>query len=471
MKIIGMGLDYTGNPIFESMDEDVVVKGLVSALERNAETVQSLTKTTAETVSFRGEVERATLDPGDPRAAGWTFLVNSDDPQRDEIGAILEPLAVHRSMADPKEPLLYNDESSDEWFNWLQDNYYALDLEGKQVPHYILIAGSPDQIPFRFQSILDTAANVGRVDFDTLDDLKHYVNKLIRVETAPAPLVERETILFAPDAGLPDPTYFSRKYMAEPIAEHIRDELKLKTHTIIADDATKVNLLDTLSAKKPALVYTASHGFGAMSEPFEIQKRYNGAICCQHTGPFTLDALLSADDIPLDQPFLDGAVFFQFACFGYGTPAESDYTHWLEGVPEQYTDADFVAALPKKLLAHPQGPIAFIGHLDTAFLHGFADAEAPHTLDRWHNRIAPFVKAVNQLLGVQPSGLAMEDMHKRYSICNALITNTYDRQRRGKLKWNTELETRFLDTWITRSDAQNYMIFGDPAVRLRIPTE
>jgi hypothetical protein len=168
---------------------------------------------------------------------------------------------------------------------------------------------------------------------------------------------------------------------------------------------------------------------------------------------------------------LDGAVFFQFACFGYGTPAESDYAHWLEGVPKQYTDADFVAALPKKLLARPQGPIAFIGHLDTAFLHGFADAEAPHTLDRWHNRIAPFVKAVNQLLGVQPSGLAMEDMHKRYSICNALLTNTYDRQRRGKLKWSAELKTRFLDTWIIRSDAQNYMIFGDPAVRLRIPTE
>lgn len=471
MKIIGMGLDYSGQRLFEPMDENVVIKSLVSAIEPNAADVQSLTRTTAGAVSFRGEVERATLDLGDPRAAGWTFLVNGSDPQRDEIETILEPLALHRGMANPKDPLLYNGESSDEWFNWLQDNYYALELERKRVPHYILIVGDPNQVPFRFQSVLDTAASVGRVAFDTLDDLKHYVEKLIRIETAPTPLVTRETILFAPDAGLPDPTYFSREYMVEPIAEHIKDELKLKAHTIIGDDATKMNLLDALNAKKPALVYTASHGLGAMNELFEIQKRYNGAICCQHTGALTLDALFSGDDIPLDQPFLDGAMFFQFACFGYGTPAQSDYTHWLEGVPKQYTDADFIAALPKKLLAHPHGPIAFIGHLDTAFLHGFADAEAPHTLDRWHKRIAPFVRAVNQLLGVQPSGLAMEDMHKRYSICNALITNTYDRQRRGKLKWDAELEARFLDTWITRSDAQNYMIFGDPAVRLRIPTE
>jgi hypothetical protein len=330
--------------------------------------------------------------------------------------------------------------------------------------------GGPDWVPFRFQSILDTVANVGRVDFDALDDLKHYVDKLIRLETAAEPVVAREAILFAPDGGLSDPTYFSREYMVKPLAEHIRDTFGLETKAIVGDDATKANLLDVLGISNPALVYTASHGLGATTEPFEAQKRYNGAICCQQTGALTLDSLFTADDVPLDQPFLEGAVFFQFACFGCGTPAQSDYAHWLEGVPEQYTQRDFVAALPKRLLAHPRGPIAFIGHLDTAFLHGFADVEAPHILDRWHTRIAPFLKAVNELLGVQPAGLAMRDMNTRYSLCNAQLTNTYDRQSRGTLKWNARLEARFLDTWITRGDAQNYMILGDPAAGLRMPT-
>ncbi len=471
MKIMGMGLDFGGNLLFKPMDEEAVAKALVAALEPNAASVRSLARTTAEAVSFRGEMERITTDPGDPRVAGWTFLVNKADPKRDEIVKILEPLAVHRGMADPKKPLMYNGEPPDEWFDWLHDSYYALDLEGEKVPQYLLIVGGPDQVPFRFQSILDTVANVGRVEFDTLDDLKTYVEKLIRIETAAEPVVTKEAILFAPDAGLPDPTYFSREYMGQPLAEHMQDELGFATHTLIGDDATKMNLKATLSAKKPALVYTASHGLGATDETFEIQKRYNGAICCQHTGPLTLESLFSADDVPLDEPFLEGAVFFQFACFGYGTPAESDYTHWLKGVPEQYTETDFVAALPKRLLAHPKGPSAFIGHLDTAFLHGFADPAESFTVDRWHTRIAPFKKAVDQLLGVQPSGLAMQDMNKRYSVCNAIITNTYDRQLRGKLKWTTRLEARFLDNWITRGDAQNYMIFGDPAVRLRIPTE
>ena len=130
-----------------------------------------------------------------------------------------------------------------------------------------------------------------------------------------------------------------------------------------------------------------------------------------------------------------------------------------------------MAALPKRLLSHPRGPIAYIGHLDTAFLHGFADAEEPYILERWHNRIAPFVEAIDYLLGVQTSGLSMRGMGNRYSLCNALISNTYDRQQRGKLQWNVSLEARFLDNWITRSDAQNYMVFGDPAAKLRIPTE
>jgi hypothetical protein len=222
-------------------------------------------------------------------------------------------------------------------------------------------------------------------------------------------------------------------------------------------------------AGNPALVYTASHGLGAVGEPLERQKRYNGAICCQHEGRLTPESLFSADDVPQEGPFLEGAVFFQFACFGYGTPAQSDFAHWLEGVPENYSPTDFVAALPRRLVGHPRGPIAYIGHLDTAFLHGFAHAANPHVLDRWHTRIAPFVRAVQRLLGVQPCGLAMRDINTRYSVCNALITNTYDCQRRGRLQWNARLKARFLDNWILRGDSQNYMIFGDPGARLRIP--
>jgi len=469
MKIVALGLDFKGQPLFKPMTEADFSRSLVNAIEGNIKAVRDLTQATTEGFSFRGDSRRLAIDPADPRVAGWTYLVNSTDPQRNAIADILAPLANHRNMVNDHVPLLYNNEPPEDWLDWIYDNYFGLRLENKKVPSYILIVGGPEQVPFHFQSHLDVMANVGRIGFDTLDELQQYVTKLIRIETEPEPLVTRDALMFAPDAGISDPTYFSCKFMVEPIAQHIQQELNFNTHKIFRSDATKAKLLAALNSMKPAIVYTASHGLGATDEEYDIQKQYNGAICCQHSGPLTLDSLFSADDIPFDRPFLEGAVFFQFACFGYGTPAESDYSHWIEGFPKNYTQADFVAALPKKLLAHPRGPIAFIGHLDTAFLHAFADPEAPHTLDRWHTRIAPFVSAVEHLLWVQPSGLAMQDLNMIFSASNMMITNTYDRYRRGRLQWNEDREARFLDTWITRSDAQNYMIFGDPAARLRIP--
>jgi hypothetical protein len=184
--------------------------------------------------------------------------------------------------------------------------------------------------------------------------------------------------------------------------------------------------------------------------------------------------LFCADDVPANEPFLEGAVLFQFACFGYGTPAQSDYAHWMpeEGMmPRKYAEADFVAALPKRLLAHPMGPIAYVGHLDTAFLHGFTDQNDPYIMERWHWRMQPFVHVVDELLAVQPSGLAMEDMNKKYGISNIMLNSYYDKLKRGTLKWTPEAERRFVDTWIIRGDAQNYMVFGDPAARLRIPDQ
>jgi hypothetical protein len=56
---------------------------------------------------------------------------------------------------------------------------------------FVLIVGGPEKIPFRFQSLLASFAAVGRVHFDSLDDLTEYVSKIIRIETASRPVVSR----------------------------------------------------------------------------------------------------------------------------------------------------------------------------------------------------------------------------------------------------------------------------------------
>jgi hypothetical protein len=395
--------------------------------------------------------------------------VSSANPRRDEIIEILKPLATLRGMENPTEPLVFDGASEDMWGEWLQDAYYARELEGRKVPQYVLFIGPPQELPFRLQSLMDTVANVGRLDFDQLEDLDRYVKKIIRLEGAADSVVERDVILFGTDGGANDPTYFSREYMVKPLSDYVEDTLKFRTSRLTGDDATKSQLTSKLKTMKPAVVYTASHGLGLTNKPLEQQKALNGAICCQSRGALTLDDLFSAEDVPKSEPFLEGAVFFQFACFGYGTPAQSDYSHWLTGAPEKLASEDFTAALPKRLLGLDRGPIAFVGHVDTAFLHGFTDPHEPHLMERWSNRMQPFVHAIEQLLAVQPSGLAMDGMNRKYSIANALLTTAYDRQRRGTLTWTPDSSRRFVDSWIVRSDAQNYLVFGDPAARLRIP--
>ena len=468
MKILGMGLDESGQLLFPRFDEASFARRLENGLADNIAELRASANAAATRTAYRLEIELTPVaDLRDPRAAGWTFLVNETDPNLSDIMEALLPLAVHRGMADPAKPLIFR--SDTDWQEWMIDNYSSIGSE--QMPHYVLLAGGPDQIPFHFQALLDVAASVGRVDLPP-PDLRAYVEKLIRLESADEPATTKDAIIFAPDAGMGpdgslDPTYFSRNYMAQPLADYIHDQLGFQVNSILGDEATKDRLVRTLSGVRPALVYTASHGLWASSTNLALQKRVNGAICCQRPSATADDWLFTADDVPEDSSFLEGAVFFQFACFGYGTPAESDFTHWLGGEPVTANE-DFVAALPKRLLAHKRGPVAFIGHVDTAWLHGFDDPDQPFPDDVWNRRISPFVQALNKLLAVEPVGRAMSALNERYSTTNATLTGAIDRLVRGRAKPTPEFWRKLSDTFIFRSDAQNYLVFGDPAARLRI---
>ncbi len=482
LKIYPLGIDYsTKELLFQPIDEQDFGKALYESLKKFGDTLGNLSNAISKGTTFRGELVSRTVNINDPRQAGWTFLINEKDPHRNDIIDAIRPLAEHRGMADPDSPLLFDGTSQDDWIDWIQNEYQALDLEpGKKAPHYILIVGDPIQVPFHFQSMLDTLASVGRVDFDTVDDLKSYVKKIIRLEKAASPVVTSEATFFATNHGQTarglDPTYFSYNYMAKPLTDHVNQNLGFQVTKIMENQATKQNLLSSLKNSKSALVYTASHGMGASGENSREQKRVTGGICCQNVAQPGDEGLLTGDDIPQDTPFLEGAVFFQFACFGYGTPEESDLSHWqiqhgAWKMPEKIAETDFVASLPKKMLANPRGPIAFIGHVDTALLHGFDDPKSPYPVERWNVRIQPFLKSIEALLNVMPIGLAMNDMNTRYDIENARLTLMYDRLQRGKVKDIIDFQLKLSDSFLSRTDAQNYMVFGDPAAHLRIAND
>ena len=144
--------------------------------------------------------------------------------------------------------------ASTDWQRWLEVHHTFQ----QRFPLSELIVGGADQVPCDVQAFMDVASAAGRIAFADLDDLRAYVHKLLRLEANDAP-VRRAGVVFAPDAGHPDPTYFSRHQMAEPIAATLEERLGARVTRLFADGARKDALLSA-GRSRPALLYCASHG-------------------------------------------------------------------------------------------------------------------------------------------------------------------------------------------------------------------
>src|SRR5215210_4458498 len=52
-----------------------------------------------------------------------------------------------------------------------------------RVPYHLLIVGSPEDVPFRFQIELDIQYSVGRLFFDTVQEYANYAHSVVMVES------------------------------------------------------------------------------------------------------------------------------------------------------------------------------------------------------------------------------------------------------------------------------------------------
>ena len=171
----------------------------------------------------------------------------------------------------------------------------------------------------------------------------------------------------------------------------------------------------------------------------------------------------------MNEPFFEGAVAVLFACCGYGTPAVSDFHHWIkEQAPERMAHSDLLASLPERLLAHVAGPVAVIAHLDLAWLHGFTDPDDLRVGQVWSPRLVPFLTAVEQVLHGQPVGLSMARLNERVHETDDRITELIDDLYSGKVTSTPAFRATLGRTFVFRSDARNYMVLGDPAARVSL---
>lgn len=424
------------------------------------------------------EEDPTDAEQDEPSADSWTVVLGARDPNRFAYLNALQPLMWWRGMRG--KPLVLSSKSPRQWFKWVErrilwDSDHLRD-------RFILIVGGPEHIPYDFQTLLDCVAAVGRISFDSIQDLEGYVAKVIEHEKKKesAPVNNNPTaFVFAPGPeSLPsdDPaTYYSLRYLAKPIATHIEADLNVQTLRCFSENATKNALIDNLKEHSPALVFSASHGYAPADLNLDQNRIDAGAIeCYDSPGPTGFKGADVKDKFPISRPFLDGSVWFHFGCHGYGAPEFSESLKgdllpgmtkdqiivMLRGKQPRISPAPFVSSLPKALLAHPHGPLAFVGHVDESLLEGFALAVGESAVFSKY-RLQPFRLAVDALLGGRPVGAALSPMNRRFDMLNAILTSTSEPRATGKpsLAW-------WVDHMMCRTDAENYMLFGDPKVSM-----
>ncbi|HUU47712.1 MAG TPA: hypothetical protein VMW55_02900 [Nitrosopumilaceae archaeon] len=430
---------------------------------------------------------KLTSDPSIPEEAGWTFLINSKHLLRNQIIDAIQPLAMHREMDRTREPFFYDAQPEQFWTRWISD--YRMQSRGqfREPPKYILIIGDPQSIPLGLQAKLSIVAFVGRLDFDDVNEIREYAEKIIRIENSDTGFVNREATFFTTDQGINssgcyDPTHFSRFDVEKELIPNVdslasKFELpnKFSTNKLTETDATKNELQHSIKDSTPGLVLTSSWGMCAPGENMALQKEFGGAICCQGNPdniPYK-DLLFTAADV-LPDPFLEGGVFIQQSSFSYGTPASSELHNWISKednwqMPRQIAPTSFVSALPKKLIFHPKGPIAFIGHLDEMLSYTIAEDEDFQMDDR-PARMDSLSFAVENILRGTPIGYAFKKMKEEFSLLNDSIVDVgaFLVNELGKGKDIEESKQKqFSDLMLQRHKTKNYMIFGDPAVRIK----
>ncbi len=218
-------------------------------------------------------------------------------------------------------------------------------------------------------------------------------------------------------------------------------------------------LLDVMNAPKaPAMLFTASHGM-AVDSGDPRQKSDQGALLCQDWSGFgdtRPEHFLTAADIG-DDANVNGLIAFTFACFGAGTPDADQFLKDLSDTAEAppMAPSPFVAALPQRLLGHPNGSaLAVIGHVDRAW---GCSIKTPHVSDA---QIGTFRNTIGNVLTGTPVGHAVSGAFgARFAVLStALASATSPSAPAGGRLSDRDLGLH----WLERNDAQNYVVSAIP---------
>jgi len=400
---------------------------------------------------------------------GWGIIVAADVDPGPYLEALDELLAWRKAEAGDRFRVFsgVSGYRTGEWASaWLERHGASLNQIDPDhgVPFYLAIVGPPSEIPFEFQYSLDIVAGVGRLDFISLDALRAYARSVVAFEQDAARTTRREVELFATCHDFDRATQLFTEQVAQPLVSgtagkrQFGEQFGFSVRPSLRELSTKATLVDILrnQERPPSILFTGTHGMVfPLGDP--RQAHHQGALVCHDWpgyGAISDVHWFSADDVPADAN-VHGLIHFFFACYGLGTP-QYDNFHFTAPLP-RIAERASTARLPQTLMALPQGGVlASLGHVDRAWASSFRSF-------RGTTQSQGFRDVLNRLMAGQRIGLATDQFNGQWAVLGTELISKLDERQYGANVTDAEL----LELRTARDDCRNYVVLGDPAVKLR----
>jgi hypothetical protein len=416
-------------------------------------------------------------DPNDLPAQRWG-LVAPAGPRGDKLLALVEPLRRWRQAAQGGAPVIdyrvRSEMDSAYAARWKKEIFRQEGKSELSLPRYLLLLGNLHEVPLELQQALSVDAFVGRLAFNSDAGYTAYVEKVLRWE-ARAASRSRASMLFYTARDGSSGTELGHQALVAPCVDACRarqdegdfpraDILELGGQGVVSQEA----LLAQASEPGPGVLFTLSHGRGpdgGWAGP-EARLKHQGELVLPGGKYLPAEALASG-------PFMPGGIWFSYACFSAGTPARSSYEHWLRQLPAtdpnaslgraalpQRGEQPFIAALPQAALANPDGPLAMMGHVDLAWSYSFND--------RGRGTPSRFIELLRVLAEGNRVGVALSTLWQVLNETSSELMSLYNQEELERAQArpsSIDLGER-ARLWMLRQDLSNYILLGDPAVRL-----
>ncbi len=412
--------------------------------------------------------------PADPRkwqheTVGWG-IVAAEPP-----GAAANELAAGTDLPEPIQqlrkdrggaPVLRFRKGWEHRFRLLRNYAAGVDLAigqsppgvGREsIPRYLLIYGSPEDVPWELQYVLNAHYSVGRVHLAG-EQLENYVAAL-RSGWKDSAADTKRAVVWAVDQGGSDITALMRDMVAQKVYEKLSQDGDLKAGAQFLDgvgNATAGNLVAALESSRPALVVSTSHGQTYPLDNLKTLGECLGFLVDQ-------DYVSAGPDSILANWKPDGAIWYAHACCSAGslgqtlfeglTEPGSEVDRILNGVAKL---GDRVAPLPSAMLGCKKPLRAFIGHVEPTFDWTLQDPDTSQ----------PLADSLQQALYTElyqpsPVGYAFRGWYDRLATLSA----SYEQELREFGRGGNTRDSMLKDSLSAR-DVKSTVILGDPTVTL-----